>query len=166
MKRKIFSSIAAVLLTTATLWATEAKTTPQPLNPFEEIQKLQQEMDAIFNRLHQRFLNDTSLSTLHGSFIKTPAADIIDKGDHYLIKADIPGAEAKSIKVTEKDGILKIEASTEKEETRKTDNYVSQERFVGSFVKMMTLPKDADATKLKTDYKNGVLEITIPKKGA
>ena len=163
MKKIVFTTAAAALLTAVTLWATDTKTAPQPLNPFEEIEKLQQEMDQVFNRLHQKLLRDNTLTGLNGTFIKSPATDILDKGDHYLIKADIPGAEAKSIKVSEKNGMLKIEASAEKEEKKKTDNYVSQERFVGSFVKMMTLPKDADASKLKTNYKNGVLEITIPK---
>ena len=166
MKRAVLSTLAATLLGVATLWATEAKTPAEPLSPFEEIQKIQQEMDAIFNRLHQRLLNDASFSALQGSFIKTPAADLVDKGDHYLIEADIPGADAKSIKVSEKNGMLKIEASSEKAETKKTDTYIRQERFAGAFVKIMTLPKDADASKLKTEYKNGVLKITIPKKSS
>jgi HSP20 family protein len=163
MKKIFFSSFLALLLGTSVLSA-DKTTQPQPLNPFEEIQKIQQEMDQIFNRLHQRFLNDTTFSGFHDSFTKNPAADIVDKKDHYLIKANIPGADDKSIKVTTKDNILKIEANTVKEEKEEKDNYIRQERFVGQFVKILTLPKDANADKLKTSYKNGVLTITIPKK--
>ncbi len=166
MKTKILSAVAAGIVASATLWAAEAQTVPQPENPFAQIEKIQKEMDQVFNSLHQKLLSDASLAGANGGFIKTPAADIVDKGDHYIVKADIPGAEAKSIKVTEKDGILKIEASTEEEKKEKSDNYVRQERFVGAFSKMLTLPKDADASKLKTNYKNGVLEITIPKKSS
>ena len=151
------------LLAGSTLIANQ-NSAPVQNNPFEEIQKIQQQMDQIFNQLHQKFLNDATFSGFTDTFVRAPAADIIDKGDHYLVKADIPGAESKSIKVTEKDGILKIEASTVKEEKKKGDNYIKQERFVGQFVKMMTLPKDADASKLKTNYKNGVLEVIIPKR--
>jgi HSP20 family protein len=164
MKRKIVTLLTTALLASASLWATEVRTSQNTENPFTEIEKIQKEMDAVFNRLHQHFLSDTTFSGFQGTFIKTPAADIVDKGDHYLIKADIPGADAKSIKVTEKEGMLTIEAKTENEKKEKGENYVRQERFVGAFSKMMTLPKDADASKLKTDYKNGVLEITIPKR--
>jgi len=163
MKRIVFSTLMAFTLTSTALMAKDPVQT-QPVNPFEELQKIQQEMDAVFNRLHQQFLNDASLANFSNNFVKAPAADIIDKKDHYLIKADIPGADKNSIKVSEKDGILKIEAQTVKEEKEKKENFVKQERFVGQFVKMMTLPKDADASKLKTTYKNGVLEITIPKR--
>ncbi len=135
----------------------------EPVNTFTEIQKLQQQMDQLFNRLHQQFLNDTTFAGFQDSFSRTPATDIVDKGDHYLIKADIPGADEKSIKVTEKNGMLTIEAKSEKEKREKGENFIRQERFAGAFVKMMTLPKDADASKLKTEYKNGVLKITIPK---
>ena len=160
MKKSILSLVTATLLSFSALHATE----PQAVNPFEEIQKLQQQMDQIFNRLHQKFLEDATFSQFSNTFIKTPATDIVDKGDHYIVKADIPGADEKSIKVTQKDGILKIEAKSVKEKKEKGKNYIHQERFVGAFVKMLTLPEDADASKLKTDYKNGVLTITIPKR--
>ena len=163
MKKIFYSSLLTFLLGTTMLSATETSQ-PQPLNPFEEIKKIQQEMDQIFNRLHQRFLNDAAFSGFSDTFTKSPAADIVDKGDHYLIKTNIPGADDKSIKVTTKDGMLKIEASTTKEEKEEKKNYLRQERFVGQFVKIMSLPKDADTDKLKTSYKNGVLTITIPKK--
>jgi len=160
MKKLAGSLITAAALSTAMF---AAGNTTAPVNPFEEIQKVQQQMDQIFNQLHQKLLSDATFSGFNDMTIKAPAADLIDKGDHYLVKADIPGADQKSIKVTEKDGILKIEAKTVKEEKEKRDNFVRQERFVGQFEKMLTLPKDADAKHLKTNYKNGVLEVTIPK---
>jgi len=164
MKKVLLSTLAALTLSGTALFATQPAAPKDTSNPFEEIQKIQQEMDQIFNRLHQRFLSDTAFSNFESNFVKSPASDIVDKGDHYLIKTDIPGADEKSIKVTEKDGILKIEAQTVKEKKEKKENYLRQERFVGAFSKMMTLPKNADASKLKTKYKNGVLEITIPKR--
>ncbi len=161
MKKLIFSILTAAMLTGSTLHATDANNT---YNPFEEIRKIQQQMDKVFNRLHQQFLQGRAFSDFGNTFIKTPAADILDKGDHYLIQADLPGADKKSIHVTEKEGILKIEARTVQEKKEKSDNYIRQERFVGAFAKVLTLPKDADASKLSTKYTNGVLEITIPKR--
>ncbi len=130
----------------------------------KEIQKMKQDMDQIFHQFHKKFLTSSEDVGFSDAVVKAPAVDIVDKGDHYLIKADIPGAESKSIKVAQKDGILTIEASTLKEEKQEGEKYIRQERFVGHFVKMMTLPVDADASKIKTDYKNGVLEVIIPKR--
>ncbi len=162
--KKVISSFSMVALLLGSGLAANQATQQTPINPFEEIQKVQQQMDKIFNNLHKKFLNDTSFSGFDGSFIKSPATDIVDKKDHYLIKADIPGVKNKNINISQKDGILKIEAKTDKEEKEKRDDFIKQERFTSQFVKIITLPKDADASKMKTEYKNGVLEITIPKK--
>jgi len=163
MKKLLLSIMTAAVIGNGALLAAQAAQ-PAADNPFSEIEQVQQEMDAIFQRLHQKLLNDPALSEFGDTFTKTPATDLMDKGDHYLIKADIPGVDEKSIKVTEKDGQLTIEAETVKEKKEKKKNYVHQERFVNKFVKILTLPKDADASKLKTSYKNGVLEVKIPKR--
>ncbi len=162
--KKLISSFSIVALLLGSGLVANQTTQAKPVNPFEEIQKVQQQMDQIFNNLHQKLLNDASFSNFDGAFIKSPATDIVDKKDHYLIQADIPGVDNKNINVSEKDGVLKIEAKTNKQEKEKKDNFVKQERFTSQFVKIVTLPKDADASKMKTEYKNGVLKITIPKK--
>lgn len=130
----------------------------------QDIQKMQQEMNQLISRLHKKFIAEDKVVGFSDATIKAPAIDIIDKKENYLIRADIPGANQKSIKVTQKDGILSIEATTVKENQEKDDTYIRKERFVGHFVKMLTLPKDADTSKFKTNYKDGVLEIIIPKR--
>ncbi len=162
MKKTIISTLTALTLSTTALLAANAQTTP--INPFEEIQKLQQEMDQIFNRFHQRFLNDAAFVKFNDTFANSPAIDLKDSKDKYVIKADIPGVDKKSIEVSEKDGLLTIKAKTSREKEEKKENFIKQERFVGEFLRAITLPKDADASKMKTDYKNGVLKIVIPKK--
>ncbi len=162
MKKYIVSTITALLLGTSSLFAIDAQNST--INPFEEIRKLQQQMDQIFNRFHQKFLNDAAFAKFDSSFAASPAIDMQDNGKNYTIKANIPGVDEKSINITQKDGMLTIKAKSMKEKEEKNDKFMKKERFVGEFVRVLTLPKDADADNLKTEYKNGVLKIVIPKK--
>lgn len=92
-----------------------------------------------------------------------PSVDIVEQENQIIVKADMPGLEKGNIKVTVDDGILSIEGT--RNETRKeTDKgYVRNERFIGTFSRSFNLPAWADASKIAADYKNGVLEVTIPK---
>ena len=92
-----------------------------------------------------------------------PSVDIVEQEHQIIVKADMPGLEKGNIKVTVDDGLLTIEGT--RNETRKeTDKgYVRNERFVGTFSRSFNLPAWADASKIAADYKNGVLEVTIPK---
>ena len=100
--KKIISAVAAAVVLSATSLAADQNTLSAQNNPFEELQKIQQQMDQVFNQLHQKFLNDTTFSDFNNAFVRAPAADIIDKGDHYLIKADIPGQRRKASKSPKK----------------------------------------------------------------
>jgi HSP20 family protein len=132
-------------------------------NPYEEMQHMQDEMDKIFGESFSRFHLNTPL----GSLSKAPDVDLQDKTDHYLVTVNAPGADESSISVTLDDKVLRISIKTEqgKEENgNKNDDYRYRERFVGEFQRVLTLPGPADSAKMKTEYRNGVLTITIPKK--
>lgn len=131
-------------------------------NPYEEMQHMQDEMEQVFGESLSRFHMNTPL----GSLSKSPDVDLQDKPDHYLVTVNAPGADESSINVKLEDRILRISIKTEqaKEETdEKNGKYQYRERFVGEFQRVLTLPGPADAAKMKTDYRNGVLTITIPK---
>ena len=92
-----------------------------------------------------------------------PSVDIVEREDKIVLKADMPGLEKGDIKVVVDDGLLTIEGK--REEARKEDDkgFVRNERFVGTFSRSFNLPKWADASKIAANYKNGVLEVSIPK---
>lgn len=163
MKKSFLSILAILLLSVSNVSATE-KTPDAAFNPFKEIQKMQKQMDRIFDKFHQEMMNDDSFSKFSTTFPTSPAMDLKDVGDKYILKVDIPGSDKNEINVSAKDGVLKIEAKKTKEEKEKHGNFLKQERFASDYMRMITLPKDADSGKLKSVYKNGVLEITIPKK--
>ncbi len=162
--KKLLSTIFIIsLLSVANLSATD-KPAITEYNPFQELQKMQQEMDKIFEEFHKKMMSEDVFSKFNSTFPTTPAIDLKDEGDVYRLKADIPGSDKNEIKITTKDGVLKIEAKKEKVEKEKKEDFIKKERIIGSYMRMITLPDDADSDKLKSDYKDGVLTITIPKK--
>jgi HSP20 family protein len=95
----------------------------------------------------------------------SPAVDIEEDKDKYLLKADIPGMKQEDIKVEVDDGVLKIygERKHEKREEDKDKKYHYYERSYGAFERRFVLPSDTDVDKIDAKYENGVLEIQIPK---
>jgi len=94
-----------------------------------------------------------------------PAVDIRTGADHSLvIQADLPGIpkDAISVHVENRTLTLKGERKRETVEDDKKTGVHRAERVFGSFVRAFTLPDSADASKVKADYKDGVLTITVP----
>lgn len=92
-----------------------------------------------------------------------PSVDIVEHEDSVMIKADMPGLEKSDIKVVVNDGLLTIEGSRKEEHNETSKGFMRSERFVGNFARSFNLPAWADASKIDANYKNGVLEVTIPK---
>lgn len=92
-----------------------------------------------------------------------PTVDVADEDDRILVRADMPGLEKGDIKVVVKDGLLTIEGNRTESRDEKKKGFVRSERFVGNFARSFNLPAWADASKISANYKNGVLEVTIPK---
>ena len=113
---------------------------------------LQQEANRLFN--------GNSL----GSAAWAPAVDVYDHKDSLVIKADLPGLTQKDIDVSVEDDILRIKGQKKQEQEVKEDNYYRLERAYGSFERSFSLPVSVDAAKIKAAYKDGVLQLTLPKK--
>lgn len=92
-----------------------------------------------------------------------PSVDILEEEDKVLIKADMPGLEKSDIKVMVNDGLLTIEGIRKDSRDEKGKGFVRTERFVGNFARSFNLPAWADESKIDANYKNGVLEVTVPK---
>ncbi|MGR8930788.1 MAG: Hsp20/alpha crystallin family protein [Gammaproteobacteria bacterium] len=136
----------------------------QPWNPYGEMQRMQDEMEKMFGKSFSRFHMNSPL----GSLSKSAEVDLQDKPDHYLVTVNAPGADESSIDVKLDDSVLTISIKTKQGQQEDADNnngiYRYRERFVGEFHRVLTLPGPADSNNMKTEYNNGVLTITIPKK--
>ena len=130
-----------------------------PWNPYDEMQQMRKEMEQIFSNSFSRF-------HLHlpGSryFNKWPDADLQETQTDYVVTVNVPGGDASSLNVKLTDRTLSIAIKSEQTEDKK-GKYQHRERFMGEYQRGMLLPGPVKADAMKTDYRNGVLTITIPK---
>jgi len=97
----------------------------------------------------------------------TPAVDIKEDTDRFVIHADIPGVDPKDIEVTLEHGTLTIRGERKLERKEGGDDgYRRVERVYGSFYRRFSLPDTADPEKVQATGRNGVLEVVIPKQAA
>jgi HSP20 family protein len=94
----------------------------------------------------------------------TPAVDIFENENELVLKADLPEVEAKNVGIQIENGTLTLKGERKFEEERNGKGYHRIERAYGRFVRAFSLPETVDPEKVKADYKNGVLTITLPKK--
>jgi HSP20 family protein len=99
-------------------------------------------------------------------FTWQPAIDVIEEKDRFTLRADLPGIKKEDIKVSVEDGVLTIEGErkTEKEEQGKQLHRI--ERMYGRFVRVLNLGNAVEYNKIDAFYKDGVLEVTVPKSEA
>jgi HSP20 family protein len=92
-----------------------------------------------------------------------PAVDVVEEKDKVLVKVEVPGVDEKDLRVTFEDGLLTI--AGERQFERKDDrNYHRIERAYGSFTRTFSLPRSVDGSQIVANYRNGVLEVEIPKR--
>jgi HSP20 family protein len=92
-----------------------------------------------------------------------PAVDLYEKDDHFMIKAELPGVDKNDIKIDLKDRLLTLSGERTYDNEVKEENYYRRERSYGKFQRAFTLPTDVDSDKIRADFKDGVLEIEVPK---
>ena len=95
---------------------------------------------------------------------KLPAVDVIEQKDRYLIKAELPGIEEDDLDIDLSEGTLTVRGEKKREEERKEDNVHISERRYGSFRRSFRLPSDADEDGISATCKDGVVEVTIPRR--
>jgi HSP20 family protein len=92
-----------------------------------------------------------------------PPVDVVEEQDKLILKMEIPGIDEKDLRITFEDGLLSV--SGERQFERKEDrNYHRIERAYGSFTRSFSLPRTVDGAQIAASYRNGVLEIEVPKR--
>ena len=127
----------------------------QRYRPYSLLDNLQREMSTLF----QLPATETNFSEEDW----TPAVDIQENAESYIIHADLPGVKAADIEVTAENGLLTIKGVRDSKKVEEKDNYKRIERFSGSFMRRFTLPETADVDNINAASRDGVLELTIPK---
>jgi HSP20 family protein len=129
-------------------------------NPWREMPSLHNRMTRFFDdpfmRL-SRMADDDSMGMWN------PAVDLYEKDDHFVIKAELPGVDKKDIKVDLKDRMLTLSGERTYDNEVKEENYYRKERSYGKFQRAFRLPADVDSDKIKAEFKDGVLQVEVPK---
>jgi HSP20 family protein len=95
--------------------------------------------------------------------IWSPATDLIDKKDKLIARIELPGVEKKDVKIQLSDNNLTIHGEIEKDKETQKEDYYCCERVYGTYSRTISLPMEVDREKIKAKFKNGILEITLPK---
>ena len=136
------------------------------LEQMKEMQtRMQKSMDNAFNDpiFKQARFNVDNLSIPDIDNSDYPMIKFFKKDNNYITQFIIPGINKKNIKIELKNNILTVSGNEEKT-SQTTDNNISSSSYTNSFTRAIKMPDDADTSKITTDYKNGVLTITTPKK--
>jgi HSP20 family protein len=130
-------------------------------DPFKDLEAIQNEMNRLFDSSLVRW-GDKDRGLLEGAW--SPAVDIFDSKDNVMVKADIPGMTKDEIELSVYGVTLLIKGRKKQEKESEDKGYVRTERFYGAFNRAVRLPAAVDASKVDAKYKNGVLELILPKK--
>ena len=92
-----------------------------------------------------------------------PRVDIAETDNEFIIKAEIPGVKKEDVKVTVDSGVLSIRGERKQEKEEKDKKFHRVERYYGSFTRSFTMPDNVDETKIEASFKDGMLNLRIPK---
>ena len=93
----------------------------------------------------------------------TPAVDVTETDAEYLIKADLPAVKKEDVSVEIRDGVISVRGERQQEKEEKGKRLHRVERSYGVFERRMGVPADVDPTKVAAEFKDGVLQVHLPK---
>lgn len=130
------------------------------------IVSFREKMDNLFEDFFSNFQN---MSFWPMPFEKSdflPRIDVSESEKEIHVTAELPGMTDKDIEITLENNVLMVKGEKKQEEERKERNYYHVERRYGSFYRSIPIPAEVDTEKIDASFKNGVLNIVVPKKDA
>ena len=128
--------------------------------PFRDLLTTQREFDRLFKEAFSPMSGETEVSTRSWA----PPVDIYETEDAIVLKAELPGIDPKDVEVRVEDNTLYLKGERNYEKEVKEQNYHRIERSYGSFARSFSLPNSISAEKVKAEYKDGLLTLTMPKR--
>jgi HSP20 family protein len=127
--------------------------------PVRELGTIQSEMNRLFNS----FFDTPTHSSGAPLRRYIPAMDLVDTGEAFVLKADLPGLSESDVSIEVEDNVLTISGERKSEHEDRKGGYYRVERSYGSFRRALTLPEGVDPEAVKATFDKGVLEVTVPK---
>src|SRR5687767_10709176 len=126
--------------------------------PLRELGTLQTEMNRLFNTVFD------SPGGNGGTMRRwMPAMDLLEDGDDFVLRADLPGMSEEDVNIELEDSTLTLSGERKAEHTSEEGGYYRVERASGAFSRSLTLPKGVDPEAVSARFDRGVLEVRIPK---
>ena len=126
--------------------------------------RLHNEMDRRFEQMFREFgMGNPLLANMANGVLK-PTLDLSASENEYTVTVEVPGVDEKDLKIEVDKNTMIIRGEKKQEKEEKQKSYYRQERFYGSFRRILSLPEDADQDGIKAVFKQGVLNITLPRK--
>ena len=129
-----------------------------PISSPRELNRVQDEMDRMFERFFDRGAPRTDLAPVFA-----PAVDIEETPESYVFRADLPGIKLEDVKVSLMGDTLTIRGERKAQTTEQKGNLHRVERVYGTFERRFELGKAVHGDQVKATYRDGVLEVRVPK---
>jgi HSP20 family protein len=152
MKKLLLSLVTASFLTTGAL-----ANSPFMNSDYEaEFQQMQNYLDSMVS---------THLTRAKIANLGYPRLNVQDKNESYIYEFDLAGVPKENIKLSiDENNMLHLSGTKESKSEEKSQKYLKQEIFYGTFSRVIQLPDNIDQNRLETKYDNGILKLTIGKK--
>jgi len=128
--------------------------------PFRDLMTTQREFDRLFKEAFTPLFGEGDISTRTWA----PPVDIFETENDIVLKAELPGVDPKDVEVKVEDNTLYLKGERKFEKEVKDESYHRIERSYGSFARSFSLPNSINAEKVKAEYKDGLLMLTLPKR--
>lgn len=127
--------------------------------------RMQHEMERLFDEVFGRTPSGTASqgSDITTGFLLSPQLDISENDEQYTVKVEVPGVEAKDLKLEIDGDTLTISGEKRNETEDKKENFHQIERSFGRFQRVLTLPSNASTENVSADFKNGILTVAMQK---
>ena len=129
-------------------------------NPARELEEISTRLNRVFGKSFDRTDTGNEMMSVADWM---PSVDISETEAAYLIKGEIPGVNKEEVKISIQDGLLTIQGERKHEKEEKGKKFHRVECSYGSFVRSFQLPDDADESNVKAEFKDGMLNVTLPK---
>jgi HSP20 family protein len=137
-------------------------------SPFEFMTRISDEMDRTFERLFSDFgiprrswLSRTPFRSIQREGVWAPRIEAFQKGDRFIVRADLPGLKKDDVQVEMTDDAITIHGERREEREEEREGYYHSEREYGQFSRTIPLPEGTISESAQATFKNGVLEISM-----
>lgn len=129
-------------------------------NPYRDMMTVRDEMNRVFNEFFGRGANDEN-AWYAGAW--SPPVDIYETDQALVLKAELPGFSKDDISIELKENTLFIRGERKRQDEVQESNYHRTERVYGAFQRSFLLPTTVEQDKVQASYKDGILELQLPK---